>query len=518
MNFSPSEIEKMQKCGNCSDKDILKILDDCEEIINTYDNYDDFFKYAFLLASNTDMRFSHDIIDRVINILTTFKNGISDAHTILDCEYAFWQLYTKINFTPKIVEHALNVLDHEDSTPIIKYASANELSIQTSAVGLYEIALHYASEAEKLSKHVTGYSPLQLELITETNFAVIMAISGMKGDFPERLAHILDFVEKNHDNPSVSAILSRVSVDILYVKSRLHGITDTLVKEYKNAISDTINSTSISYYFHALNTDILLLKAMSDLDYTTECADIIRMILSHPECFLGDYCAIYKILIDAYSKDPSCLSPSEFNDIREKYILSLEAAKRNHEATIRRLVVEEFNIRKATTMINSLTQESQTDSLTGCLNRNSFNKQSPRFYDSHPEGLVIFMDLDNLKFANDHFGHEAGDLYITTFSNSVKRVVKPETDMFFRYAGDEFVILTSRSEEEAEAIIASVQEILKTPASLKDIELLVKFSHGIASFAECPGDNTLEATVKLADSRMYECKMEHKRLDPTSVR
>lgn len=519
MNFSPSEIDKMQKCGDCSDKDVLKILDDCEEIINSRDNLDDVFDYAYLLATNINMRFAYDIIDKVLTVLTIFRKRITDPRNILYCEYALLQVYTKMNFTPKIVEHALNVLDCEYSIPIFRYAAANEISIQTSGVGLYEIALHYAGETEKLSRSISGYSPLQLELVNDTNVAFIMAVSGMKGEFPEKLAHIDDLVEQNSDNPAISGILSSVGIDILYLKSRLNGISDGLVEDYINAIADIVgHNRDVKYCFHTFNTDLLLLQEMVNLDYTSECADVIKMILSRPDCFSGDYCALYKTLIDAYAKDPSCLSPSEFSEIREKYILSLEQSKRDHEATIHRLVAEEFNIRQATTMINSLTHESETDSLTGCLNRHGFNKQSPLFYNAHPEGTVIFIDLDNLKFANDHFGHEAGDLYITTFTNSVKRVISPSTDTFFRYAGDEFVILTTRNASECENLVASVWEMLKTPARLNNIELPVRFSHGIATFTECPGENTLETTVKLADSRMYECKMEHKRKDPSSVR
>lgn len=519
MNYTPAEVIKIQESGDCSDKDVLRLLDDCEEIVNSCDDYDEYFCYAYLLASHTDMRLSYDIIDRVLNILTIFRKNLKNAQNIADCEYAFLQIYTKLDFIPKIVEHSLNVLDAKESKPVFKYVANNELSLTTCIVGLYDLALHYSTETEKMVNCIDGISHLQLDIVNESNMAYIMALSGMRGEFPERLSRLKELVNLNTDNPAIQEIKCGLDIDILYMDSRLLGISDELVEKYLSLLNKFNNrGEGINHVFHSFSTDILLLNEMMMLGYDKECVEACQILISRPDCFSGDYCGLYKIIMDAYAKNPSCLTEKEHLEYQAKYIEALEKSKMDHEATIKRLVAEEFTIRKATSVINSLTQESETDSLTGCYNRHGFKKFSPSFYANFPDGAVIFIDIDNLKFANDHYGHEAGDLTITTFANTAKRLINPSTDRFFRYAGDEFIILTGRSQEEAEAMIEGILKILATPANFKGRDLFVKFSHGIATFSECPGPDCLEKTVKLADSRMYECKKHHKELDPTSVR
>ena len=64
---------------------------------------------------------------------------------------------------------------------------------------------------------------------------------------------------------------------------------------------------------------------------------------------------------------------------------------------------------------------------------------------------VAVIDLDNLKKMNDNNGHEAGDKYIKTAADVLKKISR-ETDLAARTGGDEFqVFLVNTTQELADA-------------------------------------------------------------------
>lgn len=93
--------------------------------------------------------------------------------------------------------------------------------------------------------------------------------------------------------------------------------------------------------------------------------------------------------------------------------------------------ISELNLRE------KLLQElSQTDTLTGSLNRRAFN----RFIESVSENGeigVVFCDLNRLKYTNDTDGHNAGDALLIRFVQLMKQHFPEEH--IYRISGDEFV-------------------------------------------------------------------------------
>ena len=53
---------------------------------------------------------------------------------------------------------------------------------------------------------------------------------------------------------------------------------------------------------------------------------------------------------------------------------------------------------------------------------------------------IAFMDMDNFKYYNDTFGHEAGDLLISCMGKLLNEIFR-KVDFVSRYGGDEFVIV-----------------------------------------------------------------------------
>ncbi|MEO8217286.1 MAG: PAS domain S-box protein [Acidobacteriota bacterium] len=118
---------------------------------------------------------------------------------------------------------------------------------------------------------------------------------------------------------------------------------------------------------------------------------------------------------------------------------------------------------------------------------------------------VMFLDLDQFKFVNDTMGHAAGDQLLWGIGERLSNAVREE-DTVARLAGDEFTLLLSDLNGEADAIIIA-QKILQTisqPFVLDGQELYLTSSIGIALF---PSDGTEpDVLLKNADTAMYRAK------------
>jgi diguanylate cyclase (GGDEF)-like protein/PAS domain S-box-containing protein len=134
-------------------------------------------------------------------------------------------------------------------------------------------------------------------------------------------------------------------------------------------------------------------------------------------------------------------------------------------------------------------------------------------------GAVMFLDLDNFKPLNDHFGHAMGDLLLIEVARRLKACVR-EMDTVARFGGDEFVVVvedlaTDRLEAErlahhlAEKMRAGLSEpyILKKPNAeglTKTVTHRCTTSIGVVMTAR--NEDSPDDLVKWADAAMYQAK------------
>jgi diguanylate cyclase (GGDEF)-like protein len=87
---------------------------------------------------------------------------------------------------------------------------------------------------------------------------------------------------------------------------------------------------------------------------------------------------------------------------------------------------------------------SRRESLTGCFNRRAFYEIFPREVERARrlgQGVsVVFLDLDHFKRVNDRYGHDTGDRLLQQLTARLLGIIR-ETDLLFRWGGEEFVIL-----------------------------------------------------------------------------
>lgn len=99
--------------------------------------------------------------------------------------------------------------------------------------------------------------------------------------------------------------------------------------------------------------------------------------------------------------------------------------------------------------IARLERVATTDELTGLTNRRGFYEAFVRELDRCDRGmssggLLILIDLDNFKSANDTYGHLAGDACLRLMGRTLFNEVRA-MDVAARLGGDEFVLLLSNT-------------------------------------------------------------------------
>ncbi len=158
---------------------------------------------------------------------------------------------------------------------------------------------------------------------------------------------------------------------------------------------------------------------------------------------------------------------------------------------------------------------SQTDSLTHVKNRNAYD-QKEKEYDSwianNGSSLCFSIgvfDINNLKYINDTFGHEKGDLYILNSCQLLCQAYKHSP--VYRIGGDEFVVILTGDDQINkydifDSMISKMEELRESDEAL---ERKVSIAGGFSDY-DPETDKTFSDVFKRADSLMYMKKVEMK--------
>lgn len=150
------------------------------------------------------------------------------------------------------------------------------------------------------------------------------------------------------------------------------------------------------------------------------------------------------------------------------------------------------------------------DPLTHLRNRReleeSLDQELSRHQRQREHLALMFIDCDDFKLVNDTYGHEMGDVYLKHVANLLMEMTR-KSDLVFRFAGDEFVILLPHQKQEGAEIIAGrIKEQLEaTPLNADGQEVPVKLSYGVVS-TEAIKSFDSKALLKASDQKLYEMK------------
>ena len=151
------------------------------------------------------------------------------------------------------------------------------------------------------------------------------------------------------------------------------------------------------------------------------------------------------------------------------------------------------------------------DTLTGLANRAHFqhflDRAVARSDRSEKPMAVLFLDMDNFKYINDTYGHEAGDTLLKAVANRINGRVR-SGDLVARLGGDEFAIalLDVFEESNAAAVADQILEAVNEPIDISGAAINGSLSIGIAVHGPSRPSGGSSDLLKNADAAMYSSK------------
>ncbi len=117
---------------------------------------------------------------------------------------------------------------------------------------------------------------------------------------------------------------------------------------------------------------------------------------------------------------------------------------------------------------------------------------------------LLMIDIDHFKLVNDTHGHVVGDQVLKEIAQAIQSVSR-QTDMTFRYGGEEFVVILSKTDNEGAKIIAErvryFIEIMKMSTGQQPVNATVSIGIGTLQ----PGEHSRDFFER-TDQALYAAK------------
>ena len=156
-----------------------------------------------------------------------------------------------------------------------------------------------------------------------------------------------------------------------------------------------------------------------------------------------------------------------------------------------------------------LLDASQTDALTGTLNRAGFDLRigealARAHQDRHLLALLC-IDLDDFKPVNDAHGHAAGDALLKAVAKRLQQVLRP-SDVLARLGGDEFAVVLAdiKDDKSAQTVARKIVGTLGAGFEIEGKSVHIGCSVGVALALN--GQDTAQTLMQRADGALYQAK------------
>lgn len=157
------------------------------------------------------------------------------------------------------------------------------------------------------------------------------------------------------------------------------------------------------------------------------------------------------------------------------------------------------------------------DYLTTAYNRRFFIEHLEKVIKHHQRtpsfGALFYLDLNNFKHINDHYGHTTGDHVLKHLVAELTQRLRTD-DVIARLGGDEFAVychltpdMTTQKEQLAK-LTHKIERAISVPFHFSEHELILSSAIGVAVVDE--KITSAEQALNLADISMYKNKAEQK--------
>jgi diguanylate cyclase (GGDEF)-like protein len=158
--------------------------------------------------------------------------------------------------------------------------------------------------------------------------------------------------------------------------------------------------------------------------------------------------------------------------------------------------------------LSSIREIANYDPLTNFYSRYYGMVTFNRWLEEKLNFALCFIDIDNLKYVNDEFGHSEGDNYITLIANQLRAF--SDDAILCRLGGDEFMLLAKDWTQAAtEARLEYLRDKLIERNSEPDSHYNLSMSYGVVG-VRADNESYASELLSMADEKMYFYKRAHK--------
>lgn len=284
------------------------------------------------------------------------------------------------------------------------------------------------------------------------------------------------------------------------------NIVNALSRDYANILTINLTTRTIKpIKLGGYVPESFMEHYNADSSYDTFFTEYIEhRVYTEDKAFMNEAIALDTI-IKKLNESDEYSSSYRIEDNEELHFYEFKYMKLNSDT----IIVGIMNIDK---IVNDAKEKqkliilSETDRMTGLLNRVSGELKVEDNLKQGNGGLFILLDIDHFKNFNDTYGHGVGDKVIINVANCLKTAFR-EHDIVFRLGGDEFSAYAAEVHDKkiAEAIINRFIDNLKTIVIPEIGETAITASIG-ATIIKSGEPADFGDNYKLIDSGVYESK------------
>ena len=196
--------------------------------------------------------------------------------------------------------------------------------------------------------------------------------------------------------------------------------------------------------------------------------------------------------------------------------VSISGSNIKIDGQMKGLVATYIDITERKRLEKKLEKLANFDVLTGCYARgyglSLFERQIKSAQRHKTSILLLYLDLDRLKYINDTFGHKEGDKALKEAAKFFKSTLR-EIDIICRMGGDEFLLIFPDSSlNDVPLIKERITNKLKEFNKNLNKPYKISFSIGLSCYNPS-NPLSIEELIKIADENMYKDKKKKKRDD-----
>ena len=192
------------------------------------------------------------------------------------------------------------------------------------------------------------------------------------------------------------------------------------------------------------------------------------------------------------------------HDEMEQLLESMQQMERDMNLNIEKLMDTKWELKETKAVAEEMTDAAMKDPLTGVGSKVAYEKEVDRLgvkmmMPSFHFGIVM-IDLNFLKRTNDTYGHDIGDMAISSLALIICDIFRHSS--VYRIGGDEFVVIVQGEDYEyVGSLLEKIRNLLnETDPNLAPYEA-VSAAVGYAEFTD--EDNEYKDVFKRADDDMY---------------